>query len=354
MDVSAPHPVPIREDTTLVPGSGRRLSAFLQWTILLLTAGYTFLDYWGYSRIQHEDPVSWQRLVAGNGVVPAQYRIGVYYSAHFLARLGHLQLRHVFALADCFCLLASLSILFFLLTRQLAFRNASGSQRWLQVSLGLLLIQFYLAWTLWFQEPDTLPSLLILASSALLCSGCLQVPRFMLAGSLLLVALMGATIRADAILAFHGGMLLACLLSPSESIPLRRRWQAATSVAAIVISLLVTYYLAHFRFAHNVRDAALFQLLNNFRSSNGFLVLMCALPPWILTVRIALLNWQTLNGWARGLIVGSLLDCVLFFTFGMSEEVRIFLPSVLLLLPITATLLPAWLDGQTGHTRMAP
>lgn len=347
MEVSASRSEPICEGTTQPRPLERRLSVFLTWAILLLTSGYTSLAYWGYSKVEHEDPLSWQRLTSGHGVVPAQYRIGIYYSAHFLARLGHLQLRHVFAIADCFCLLASLAIGFFLLTRQPAFRHATVSRRWIQVLLGLLLVQIYLPWTLWFQEPETIPSLLILASSALLCSGFLRVPRFMLAGTLLLFALLGSTIRVDAVVAFHAGMLLACLVSPAASTPLGRGWQIITSLAAIAIAVGIAYYLAHFIFPHNVREVALLQFFDNLHSWSGAMVLLCALPPWVLTIRLAQRQWPQLNGWARGLVAGSLLECAMFLTFGMSEEVRIFLPFALTLLPLSATLLPAWLEGST-------
>ena len=107
--------------------------------------------------------------------------------------------------------------------------------------LGLLLVQLDLAWCLWFQEPETLPSLAVLAASALLCSGALRLTasasRLVLVVSLLLVAVLGSTIRVDAVIAFHAGFLVAALLSRPGAMPLGKVWQAATSLLAIGLAL---------------------------------------------------------------------------------------------------------------------
>ncbi len=333
---------------SLIPGNlkllAKRLHGFIRWAILLMTAGYTFLDYWGYSRVQHEDPSSWQKLAAGQGIVPAQYRVGVYYSANLFARMGHLQFRHIFALTDGVCLLASLAILFLLLTKREGFRILSPAQQWSQVLLALLLTQIYLGWTLWFQEPETMPSLMILASSALLCSGHVRVPRSMLALTLLLVALLGATIRVDAVVAFHAGMLLVCMVALGRGMPLGRGWQAAISVASLALALGTAYYLAHFVFPHNAREVALLQLPDNLRSLTGAMVLLCTLPPWLLTMWLAARRLSALDSWTIAMLAGSLIDFGFFVTFGMSEEVRIFLPFAMILVPVSAPILMGWME----------
>ena len=327
-----------------------RLRRFLTWAILLLTAGYTFLDYWEYSRVQHADPESWQLLATGHGIAPAQYRIGVYFTANFLAHLTHLQLRHIFACADFVCTGISLAFLFLMLTRVDVFRRADSRTQWAQAVLGLLLVQLGLSWCLWFQEPETMPSLAILAASALLCSGVLRmdsrVSRWMLAISLLLVALLGSTIRVDAVIAFHAGFLLAALLNKADAMPLGRLWQAATSLLALLLALGTERFLAHTLFPHAVRNVALIQLPVNLHTHNGLLVLLFSLPPWVLTVWLGCRHWERLRGWARGLLIGSLIHFAMFLTFGMSEEVRIFIPFVLALLPVSVPLLLTWFAGD--------
>ena len=152
-----------------------RLKRFLVWAVVLMTAGYTFLDYWAYSRVEHDSPHDWPMLATGCGLAPAQYRIGVYFTAGFLRHLTHLRFHQVFAAADLFCTGLSLACIFFLLTKLRAFRESTLDGQWAQVLLGLLLAQVYLVWTLWFQEPETMPSLAVLSASALLCSGFVRV-----------------------------------------------------------------------------------------------------------------------------------------------------------------------------------
>jgi hypothetical protein len=322
----------------------RRLKRFLISGILLLTAGYTFLDYWEYSRVQHADPQTWALLVSGRGLAPAQYRIGVYFTANFFAQLTHLQLRHVFAVSDLLYTGLALACIFYPLTRMPWFRRASLPAQWAQALLALLLVQVYLVWTLWFQEPETMPSLAILAVSGLLCSGLIRVPKPMLAVWLLLLAVLGATIRVDVVLAFYAGMLAACLVSRRDAES--KTWLVATSVVAIMAALGIERFIAHNLFLSAERSAPLFQLIGNLESVNGVLALLSTMPAWVLTVWLASRSWTALPVWLRGLVLGSVVHFAMFMAFGMSEEVRIFLPFTLTLAPLSAALLYQWLAGE--------
>ena len=95
----------------------RALRRFLGWAVFLITGGYTFLDYWNYSRTFHEGGGEWEALLAGRSFAPAQYRIGVVRTADLLARLTHTHLRHMFAVIDFVCLGLSLVLLLWLLGR---------------------------------------------------------------------------------------------------------------------------------------------------------------------------------------------------------------------------------------------
>jgi len=44
-------------------------------------------------------------------------------------------------------------------------------------------------------------------------------------------------------------------------------------------------------------------------------------------------------------LIGSVFHFLMFLTFGMTEEVRIFLPFTLTLIPLSATLLFHWFTG---------
>jgi hypothetical protein len=334
----------------------RRLKRFLIWSVLLLTAGYTFLDYWEYSRIEHEEPISWAQLAVGQGLAPAQYRIGVFFTANFIAHLTHLHFRHIFAGFDLICCGISLASIFFLLTRSQWFRESTQVGQWGQIFFALLLTQLYLGWTFWFQEPETMPALLVLALSALVCSGHLQVPRPMLALSLVLLAVLGATIRADDVVAFQSGMLMACIYvreRKSDDQNEDRAWLQPASLLAIIAAFAVEGFITRRLFPHAERSAPLFQLFANLHAVNGALAILCTIPPWVLTVWLAWRERLMLPLWLIGVTLASVIEFVLFLTFGMSEEVRIFLPFALVLIPLSAVLLYRWFTREPAGDTLA-
>ena len=68
-----------------------RLRRFLGGAAFVLTGAYIFLDYWNYSRMWHADPREWADLLAGRGLAPAQYRIGILKLAAWLGHLSHME-----------------------------------------------------------------------------------------------------------------------------------------------------------------------------------------------------------------------------------------------------------------------
>ncbi|MGI8771646.1 MAG: hypothetical protein ACR2JE_09425 [Acidobacteriaceae bacterium] len=350
---TSPPPIHLPLDT--------RLRRFLTWAVVILSAGYTFLDYWNYSRMWHADPREWADLLAGRGLAPAQYRIGVMRLAAFLAQHLHTHLRHMFALIDCVSLLIGLACILALLSRTALFRahGASSSahpvgnedhlRQWTLSLLCLGLFTVYLSWTFWFQKPETLPTLAYFALSALLAASHARgATRWLFAALLLLLAVLQATVRADAAVAFHLGMLMAAVLPSGSrsgaSMPLGRMTQAVTSGLAIVAAGAVQYGIAHWLYPGAQRNTDTFQLLSNLRSSMGYLAITLSLAAWWVTLWLAARRWRTLHGlagagnWALGLLLGSLAHFAMFYAFGMAEEVRIFLPFAMAVLPVTTVL----------------
>ena len=321
---------------------------FLIWAILLMTVGFTFLDYWEYSRIEHSDSRPWALLATGHGLAPAQYRIGVYFTANFIAQTTHLHFRHIFAGFDLLCTGFSLGCIFRLLTGLSVFRSSSLAERWAQLLLALLLAQVYLVWTYWFQEPETMPAMAVLVGTVSLYSRVVRTGGFMDVVSLILLALLGAVIRVDDVIAVSVGMLIA-LLSSRDG--LRGRYRVIGSAAlAIILAFGAEHVITHRLFPDAERSAPLLQLFANLHAGTGALALVCVLPPWVITVILARRCWKGLAVWLRGLVVGSIVHLMMFLTFGMSEEVRIFLPFMIALLPLSAVLLFRWLAGNAMST----
>jgi hypothetical protein len=311
------------------------LRRFLGWAVFLITSGYTFLDYWNYSRTFHEGGGEWEALLAGRSFAPAQYRIGVLRTADLLARLSHTHLRHMFAAIDFVCLGFSLSLLLYLLSRSEIFSRADRIAQWLQASLALGCSLLYLLWSFWFQKPETHATLLLLVLSAVAAQWRRRVPA---AVALIALAAIGATVRADAVIAFHAGYLAACVLPQSRSLPLGRAMQVVASLLSIVAAIGVEYFIMHRMYPDAPRQVAAFQLFSNLKSWMNYLVVGTALFPWWITLGQAVRRWRALEGWVVGLLIGSVVHFALFYVFGIAWEVRIFLPFAMTLVPVTVTL----------------
>lgn len=324
-----------------------RLKRFLAWFSLLLTAGYTFLDYWNYNRMGREDPREWADLLAGRGIAPAQYRIGVLHLADLLARIVHAQLRHGFAIIDFACLLAGLGGVLLLLTRMPAFHSGMRQQQWTMALLGLTLFEVYLFWTFWFQKPETMATFAFLALSALAAWKGSRAPAALCGMAMIVLAALQATVRADAAVALHLGLLLACLFPARRPLPLGRAIQGAVSAFSIAVAIGVQFFIAHRIYPQARRNVGAFQLLANLHSGMGYLAILLSLAPYGLTLWLAAKRWRALDGWSHGLLLGSVVHFAMFYALGMAEEVRIFLPFAMALLPVSVPLLFEWLFGTT-------
>ncbi len=334
------------EPDSVARGSMERLlRRFLAGSVVLITTGYCFLDYWNFSTASHgSGGVEWDALLAGRSYAPAQYRIGVVQTAALLARLTHTHLRHMFALIDFVSLGLSLSLLLWLMTRAVSFRRASRTGQWLQATMALGCFLLYLLWTFWYQKPETHATLLLLVLSAVAAA---WRQRAVAAVCLVVLAAAGATVRADAMVAFHVGFLAACLLPQARSLPLGRGVQAAASLVAAMVAVGIQFFIMHRLYPHAPRQVAAFQLVSNLTGWGNYLVLACALFPWWVTLRLAAQRWRTLDGWMAGLILGSVAHFALFYTLGLAGEVRIFLPFAMTLVPITVMLAAARIEQST-------
>jgi hypothetical protein len=148
----------------MMQGPKRVVSVLLG--LIVLSAG--FLDYWSYSQTFYREPGVWMDVVSGTARAPGQYRIGVVDTAYFLARHTHLGLRHALASVDVIAGLIAVFTLFLVLRRSPVYRRASQAAEWFGAASFVVLVQFYLAWLLWYQKPETLPTAAMLSLGLLL------------------------------------------------------------------------------------------------------------------------------------------------------------------------------------------
>jgi hypothetical protein len=308
---------------------------------IVLSAGY--LDYWEYSQAFYKQPNIWRDVVSGTGNAPNQYRIGVIDTADFLARHLHVGMRHTLALLDVISGMIAVFALFLVLQRSAVYRQASEAAQWFGAASFVVLVQFYLAWLLWYQRPETLPTTAILALALVLLAIKLPLPEGVgtigTVVGLLLLAVAQGFIRADVAFALHLGVLLACLRSAGKGFALPQRVQAGTSMVAMLLVLGIQYDLMKRMYPQaNYGDTEVLQLFFNLKSPWGYLpFLLFLLPMGWTAVMLARRRYQAETA-SLGMFTAAVIFLGMWVMVGRIKEVRIFLPFALALAPLTVEL----------------
>jgi hypothetical protein len=298
--------------------------------LVVLSAG--FLDYWSYSQAFHSEPGIWMDVVNGTANAPSQYRIGVIDTAYFLARHTHLALRYLLTVLDVIAAFIAVFALFFVLRRSAVYREAGAAGQWFGAVGFLALVQFYLAWLLWYQRPETLPTAAILALAMLLLV--VRLPRATVVVGFLLLAVVQGFVRADVGFALHLGILVVCLTPLGRGFALPRGWQGGTSFAALLIVVGIQYWLMRLAFPQaHYGSTAVFQLLTNLSSPVSWIPFVLFMGPSAWTAWMV----RRYRAGAAGaaMLAGSLIFLGMWLVVGRIKEVRIFLPFALALAPLT-------------------
>ncbi|HWZ50911.1 MAG TPA: hypothetical protein VNW54_05555 [Granulicella sp.] len=325
----------------------RLLRRFVFLFAVVIVSSYSFLSYWEYSKEFYLDPTGWSKLLQGHGTAPQQYRVGVLFVAHFLSALthGHLAMRHTLALLDLLFLVIGVVATFFMVARTRLYGEVSHVHRCALQFLALLLLLFYLSWTFWFHKPETIANFASLSVAAVFLSGRLRIPAPVAAVGLLLVSIYLATIRADSGLALNIGVLLLALLPTGKALPLGRVLQGLAGGGGLIAVLGVEFYIKNVLYPSNRFSDPLFELLTNLKSPFTLYCVCIALAPYFLIVFLALRRWKTLEAWESALLVASIVEFFIFMILALADEVRLFMPYPMALLPSSAALLCRELTG---------
>ncbi len=302
--------------------------------LIVLSAGY--LDYWSYSQAFHSQPGIWMDVVTGTANAPNQYRVGVIDTAYFVAQHTHLGLRHTLAALDVIAGFIAVFMLFFVLRRSKVYREAGLAQQWFGAAGFLVLVQFYLAWLLWYQRPETLPTAAILALALSLLAVPLRGGAVTAVPGFLALAAMQGFVRADVGFALHVGILLICMTPLGRGFALPRSVQAVTSFVAVLIVVGIQYWLMRWAFPHaSYGSTPVFQLVLNLLSLSGWIPFVLFMGPFAWTVWMVGRRRGAAEPAGVAMLTGSLIFFGMWVTVGSIKEVRIFLPFALVLAPLT-------------------
>ena len=309
--------------------------------LAVVVCSAVFGDYWEYSRQYHLNSDTWMDVIRGTANAPQQYRIGVPWLANTIAHHAHLGLRHGFTLLDLAAGLIAAFLLYGLFERSEVYRRASIAGRWMGAATFLFLLHLYLSWITWYQRPETLPSACMLAGTLVLASGGAgrlgrRAKALRIAGMLVLTAAQGF-IRADVAFSVHLGFLLLGLTRFGDGFALGRRIQAITSAAAVLLAGGIQYYLMHVVYPHATYGATpVLEIRQNLTNPLGMTAILLFMIPWMWLLWLAAKGRAVVDPAGMGVLVGSAMFFVMWLTVARLEEVRIFLPYAVALIPFTA------------------
>jgi hypothetical protein len=310
-------------------------------TFIVLTA--SFNDDMEYGRFFRSQPDFYADLLAGRGQAPAQYRVAILHLAQFMGDHSPLAMRHWISVMGLFSAFVAVFTSFYLLRRSTLWQTASETRRWF-AGLGFaFLTEYYLNWIAWYQRPETLPTVMLVSLVVLLITVPLPLPSTLrtITTATLLIALaaLQGLVRADVALGVHAGILLFCLSRTNPGLTLSRWPQTLTSFLAGGVAFAIQYHLIHDVFPQaRYIDTPMFQLLLNIKSPMEWPAFILFMMPVLWTFFRLFAAKADVEPAAHAVAFAAVVYFGLWMTFGRMEEVRIFMPMALALMPTTVTL----------------
>ena len=309
--------------------------------LLAFVVGSTiYADYWEYSRAYHANPDWWMDVIRGTADAPQQYRIGVPWAADLLRRYGHMGLRHGLTLIDLVCAAVAVYLLFSVFEHSRVYRAAGETARWFGAAAFVFLVQFYFAWITWYQRPETMASAAVLAATLWLLTVRLPLPgavaTVVTSAAILVLAGVQGFIRPDVIFAVHLGILVMCFTRAGGGLSLARGVQTATSAAAVLVAGGIQFTLMHVVYPHaGYGTTRVFELRQNLTQPLGMVPFVLFVLPWGWLVTTLARRRARADAPAMALLAGSAIYMAMWLVVGRIEEVRIFLPFAVVLIPLT-------------------
>lgn len=326
----------------------------VRWIFLALLCSICFLDYWGYSTEFHKNPGGNLDIIAGQAAAPQQYRVLVVRTAWLLQQHLQFPFRYSFVLFDLLAGAAAGFILLKLLERSAAFRRVGAAGRWLGYAAFLFLFSYYLLWLQWYQRPETLPSTCFVAATLLLLSWRTSKPAnlFAIACLTLLVSFLQALTRADIAVCFYAGVFLYAVFDRKNNLPTSRLFNLCLSAVAAAVAAAVQWLLMHRMYPHaTYGNTPVFQLRMNLQDPLRVVAFLLFMAPVIYTLVAAMRRRNTQEPAAMALCVGVILFLPLWIVLGKIDEVRIFIPFAVAMIPLTVSQLLGSLSNADADER---
>jgi len=315
---------------------------FTRVALLLSLFGFFFRGYWIYSHDDH-GPAGIQPmldLVIGKGPAPFQWRIGPTRVAYFAYTHFHLPFRMGFSLEDLVCSTIAALLAYWLLCQRPLYRQADVLQRWLLSAVFFGGYIYMLAWQDWYKKSDTEPAACLTMLLLALWSATDGMPRrgaraWMTAVGILVVTAVEGVVRPEI------GMWMACGIFAMALVrrrgPLALERVPALVTAALAAGLAAGIQLLMSRVIYpNARYEAgiIFMLKYDWHELQGWVLVFVYLAPAAWTAW-KVWKYRALEDAAPvGFLLGAVPFVLTWILVGRIEEVRIFLPVGVTLIPL--------------------
>jgi hypothetical protein len=310
-----------------------------------------------YNQTLKAVPDAWSDIVRGTANAPEQYRVGVVVPAYWLSRHvgwhGHMvRLSVVFWLFDVLGSCLAALLLYQLLLGTKVFRRASVVLQWFG-SAAFAALTFYLVdWVIWYQRVATLPTAGIVAVMVWLWTPQGEAEASALeqtatASAFFLLAAVQSFIRADVALMVCAGVFLASAAGASPRLSLRRGAAMATAAATGLMVAAVQLYLVKFRYPQaTYGDVPVVMLPHERLRAPIVATVLIFVSPFLWTLLRAVRRRYAGEGAGGVFLIAGVGYACLWLTFGRMDEVRIFLPMALAVVPVTVEFAMLELERQ--------
>jgi hypothetical protein len=294
-------------------------------------------------------------LYAGTDYAPNQYRIGVAYPAKFIADRLHIRKYYIiFSLIDFTVAFLTCFTLYLMLCRSAFFRSLNPPSQTTAVTLFLVSLAYPFAWVVPWQRYETITTSLYLALMLLLLDRIRTRRSWFIA--ILFITVWQAFVRADVPAIFGLAVCLFTLTPHAKEMFGSRKPGLLYGSSILIAALAVQAYLKLVLFPHATYppDTAVIQFFYNFEIRH-LATFAIAILPFALTLFLAAKYRKQLDPIDVLTLFASCAYLPLWWTVGINSEVRIFVPFLFALTPLTAKLMLLVLNRhEMSHLGSSP
>ncbi len=276
-----------------------------------------------------------------------QYRIFMPYAAHWIEVHASIKPAQSVPIIEAISFGLAMVLLYLQFSWSQQMESASPARRLTSLGLFLAALQLPMLWIYPWERPETLPTAFYVALIALLG---LHYEWISLPVSLVIAAAlspMQASMRGDAPVIMGGGLVLFALIA--RDLPgTRRIGMASIGVTTAALGGVTQLYLEHLFPLHPGQTKATFQLWTNLRvwqSPFHIPVFLTAISPLVFTLWLVWRNRLKLDTSSRLILFLCVLYLPIYFCLGLVQEVRIYVPYMMLAAPSLGKVWASYLLG---------